>query len=52
MLKALDKIPQIDRAKCRQIAEQRFDVKVIAKQYLNLFNNDNPLLYQADTSKS
>ncbi|MES2377407.1 MAG: glycosyltransferase [Bacteroidota bacterium] len=52
MLKALDKIPQIDRDKCRQVAGQRFDVKVIAKQYLNLFNNDNPLLYQANTSKS
>jgi len=39
MLKAVDKIPFIDRTKCRKIAEQRFDVKVVAKNYLDLFND-------------
>jgi len=38
MLIAVEKIPLIDRNKCRQIAEQRFDVKVVAAAYLNLFN--------------
>jgi glycosyltransferase involved in cell wall biosynthesis len=38
MLQALDKISRIDRAQCRIIAEQRFDVKVIAHEYLELFN--------------
>ena len=28
----------IDRSRCRQRAEERFDVTVIARQYLNLFN--------------
>lgn len=39
MLNALNKISQIDRAQCRQVAEQRFDVKVIARQYLDLLND-------------
>ena len=37
MLDALDKITMIDREKCRHIAEQRFDVHVVAKEYLSLF---------------
>jgi glycosyltransferase involved in cell wall biosynthesis len=43
MLNALAKIPQLDRAQCRLLAEKRFDVKVITKQYLNLFNDDTQL---------
>ncbi|MGF7078013.1 glycosyltransferase [Mucilaginibacter sp. UYCu711] len=43
MSKALDKIPQIDRDQCRHLAEKRFDVKLIAEQYLNLFNDDTQL---------
>jgi glycosyltransferase involved in cell wall biosynthesis len=31
-------ISTINRSRCRQRAEERFDVKVIARQYLNLFN--------------
>lgn len=38
MLKALDEIPKIDRAQCRRMAKKKFDVKLIAEQYLNLFN--------------
>jgi len=38
MLEAVAKIRLIDRSRCRQIARQRFDVKVIANAYLNLFN--------------
>jgi glycosyltransferase involved in cell wall biosynthesis len=30
----------IDRKKCRQSAKERFDIKVIARQYLNIFNTD------------
>jgi len=39
MLEAVAKVPAIDRGKCRLIAEQRFDAKVIAQAYLNLFND-------------
>lgn len=43
MLGSVIKIPLIDRTKCRQVAEQRFDVKVIAEKYLSLFNHDDQL---------
>ncbi len=38
MINALTHITTIDRAKCRAIAEQRFDVNVIAKTYLGLLD--------------
>jgi glycosyltransferase involved in cell wall biosynthesis len=41
MANSLDKIHLIDRVKCRRIAEERFNAATIAKQYLNLFNDDN-----------
>lgn len=37
MKEAVKKIDEFDRRKCREQAERRFDVKVIAAQYLNLF---------------
>jgi glycosyltransferase involved in cell wall biosynthesis len=37
MIKAVGSINKIDRSLCRQTAESRFDVSVIAKQYLSLF---------------
>lgn len=40
MIDALPKLFEIDRATCRRKAMERFDVKVIAKQYLSLFTND------------
>lgn len=36
MIECLAKIPLIDRAACREIAKKRFDVSVIARQYLEL----------------
>jgi len=39
MLAAVAKIPAIDRAQCRRVAEERFDVKVVARKYLTLFND-------------
>ncbi|HRO41273.1 MAG TPA: glycosyltransferase family 4 protein [Flavipsychrobacter sp.] len=36
MIEAVKKIQMIDRQYCRQSAEERFDVKVIAKRYLTL----------------
>jgi glycosyltransferase involved in cell wall biosynthesis len=38
MIKAVNKIPLINRNDCRKIAEERFDVKAVACEYLNLFN--------------
>lgn len=38
MIDAVAKINEIDRRLCRQTAEKRFDVTVIAKQYLRLFD--------------
>ena len=38
MIDAVSKINEIDRSLCRQTAERRFDVSVIAKQYLSLFD--------------
>jgi glycosyltransferase involved in cell wall biosynthesis len=38
MIEKLSIINTIDRKKCRLRAESRFDVKVIAQNYLNLFN--------------
>ena len=38
MINALTRITTIDRAKCRAIAEHRFDVNVIAKTYLGLLD--------------
>jgi glycosyltransferase involved in cell wall biosynthesis len=39
MIGALNKVDKIDRRLCREQAEKRFDIKVIADQYLNLFNS-------------
>jgi glycosyltransferase involved in cell wall biosynthesis len=39
MQEAVGRIDAIDRGKCRAQAEKRFDVKVIASQYLNLFQS-------------
>lgn len=39
MMDALSKISTIDRANCRKMAEEKFDVKVVALQYLQLFND-------------
>ena len=36
---ALKKVPSIDRKNCRERAKSRFDVDVIAADYLNLFKN-------------
>ena len=38
MLAKLSSINIIDRKLCRESAEQRFDIKIIAQHYLNLFN--------------
>lgn len=38
MIDALQNIKKIDRAICRQTAEKRFNVRVIAAQYLSLFD--------------
>lgn len=38
ILPALKKAVKIDRKACRETAEKRFDVAVIAKRYLNLFD--------------
>lgn len=37
MIKAVKNLHTIDREKCREHAQKRFDAKVIAKQYLQLF---------------
>jgi glycosyltransferase involved in cell wall biosynthesis len=39
MINAVGKIHLLNRTRCREIAEERFDVRVIAQQYLNLFND-------------
>jgi len=38
MAEYLEKIPLINRSKCRALAQRRFDVKVITAQYLELFD--------------
>lgn len=38
MLNAIDKIKSIDRQVCRQQAEKRFDVSIIAAQYLGIID--------------
>jgi glycosyltransferase involved in cell wall biosynthesis len=38
MIYAVSRIYQIDRSLCRQTAERRFDVSVIAREYLSLFD--------------
>ena len=40
MIEAVKQIDDINRSKCRNHARVRFDVSVIANQYLNLFSND------------
>ncbi len=40
MVAAISCSDKFDRAACREEALNRFDVQVIAKQYLNLFEND------------
>ena len=40
MVAAVNHVSNVDRATCREEAMSRFDVPVIAKQYLNLFIND------------
>jgi glycosyltransferase involved in cell wall biosynthesis len=37
MIDAVGKVHAVDRKLCRETAEKRFDVSVIAQQYLNLF---------------
>jgi glycosyltransferase involved in cell wall biosynthesis len=39
MVEAVQGVNAIDRRKCREQAEKRFDVKVVAEQYLNLLEN-------------
>lgn len=39
MIKAVSKISLIDRGNCRTVAAKKFDVKVVALQYLELFND-------------
>lgn len=39
MIGALEKIKNIDRSKCRAAAENRFDVAVVAKNYLDLIKH-------------
>ena len=39
MINAISKISSLSRTEVRAVAEKRFDVKVIARQYLNLFNS-------------
>ncbi len=36
-VQAVARLAEIDRAKCRMVAEHRFDVTVVAKQYLQLY---------------
>jgi glycosyltransferase involved in cell wall biosynthesis len=36
MIAAVYKIKEVERKKCRAIAESRFDISIIAKQYLNI----------------
>ena len=38
-MEALGKVSNIDRSNCRERAKSRFDVEVIAKDYLDLFKN-------------
>jgi len=38
MIKAVENISTIDRSACRKIAEERFDVKKVAADYLSLLN--------------
>ena len=38
MIKAIDKVSLIDRIDCRHITQEKFDAKIIAQQYLALFN--------------
>jgi hypothetical protein len=38
MINAVLRIHEIDRSLCRKSAEKQFDVSVIAKQYLSLFD--------------
>ncbi|MVN20620.1 glycosyltransferase [Mucilaginibacter arboris] len=39
MINAVDKVVFIDRYICKKRAEAKFDIKVIARQYLNIFDN-------------
>lgn len=39
MVEKIKYINKIDRKKCKQTAESRFNVNIISKQYLNIFNN-------------
>ncbi|MEJ7610057.1 MAG: glycosyltransferase [Ferruginibacter sp.] len=41
MMDAIPKISSLNRTQVRAVAEKRFDIKVIAQQYLNLFNSPN-----------
>jgi glycosyltransferase involved in cell wall biosynthesis len=38
MKKAIDNITSINREKCRNAAEEKYDVKKITREYLNIFN--------------
>ena len=39
MIDMVAQLPGIDRKRCRQAAKDRFDLNVIARQYLSLFDN-------------
>lgn len=41
MIKAIQKLDQVNRKNCRQIAYERFDVSVIAKNYLALIDQNH-----------
>jgi glycosyltransferase involved in cell wall biosynthesis len=40
MVAAIKSVGEINRGTCRAIAKARFDIDVIAKQYLDIFNSD------------
>ena len=44
MTQAVERLSQVDRAKCRAQALSRFDVRKIAPQYLNLFSHENKVV--------
>ena len=39
MVVALEKVKKLDRKLSRKVAEEKYDVKVITKQYLSIFRN-------------
>jgi glycosyltransferase involved in cell wall biosynthesis len=39
MKAALKRLPEINRTKCREYAQEKFDVPIVAENYLSLFNS-------------